>query len=214
MKFFIDTADIDEIKKANDLGVLDGVTTNPSLISQEEGRFREIVKEILREVEGPVSVEVVSTEAPEMLEEAKEYADFADNVVIKVPMIREGLRAVKMMSAEGIKTNMTLIFSPSQALLAAKAGATYASPFVGRLDDRSKDGMGLINEIVTIYDNYGFETEIIVASVRHPMHVLDSALMGADVATIPFDVIDKLLDHPLTDSGLERFLEDWKEVEK
>lgn len=214
MKFFIDTANIDEIRQAKDMGVLDGVTTNPSLISKEDGRFEEIVKEILKEVEGPVSVEVVSTEAPKMLEEAKEYAAFADNVVIKVPMIKEGLRAVKMISAEGIKTNMTLIFSASQALLAAKAGATYASPFIGRLDDRSSDGMELIREIVTVYDNYSFDTEILVASVRHPMHVLESALLGADVATIPLDVIDKLLDHPLTDSGLERFLEDWEKVEK
>ncbi len=214
MQFFIDTANIDEIKAANELGVLDGVTTNPTLISREKGEFKEIIKEICSIVDGPVSAEVVSLEAKGMLKEAKELAKIADNVVIKVPVIREGIKAVKMMTAEGIKTNVTLVFSSTQALMAAKVGATFVSPFVGRLDDICVDGLDLVSQIRTIYDNYGYETEIIVASIRNPLHVVDSAMMGADIATIPFKVIGQLLKHPLTDKGLDAFLKDWEKVSK
>lgn len=212
MKFFIDSANIQEIKDAMDLGVVDGVTTNPSLIAKEKRPFEDVVKEILELVDGPVSLEVVSTEAKDMVTEGKKLAAMGRNAVIKVPMTTEGLKATKIFAAEGIKVNQTLVFSPLQALLAAKAGAAYVSPFVGRLDDVAQSGMELVGDIVSIYDNYGFETEIIVASVRHPMHVLEAALMGADIATIPYRVIVQLAQHPLTDRGVELFLSDWKRI--
>ncbi|SMP06580.1 transaldolase [Desulfurobacterium pacificum] len=212
MKFFIDTADINEIKAAMEMGMVDGVTTNPTLISKTGRPFMEVAKEIVETVPGPVSLEVVSLDTQGMVDEAKQLAKLGDNVVIKIPMTVEGIKAVKILSEEGIKTNVTLVFSPLQALLAAKAGATYVSPFVGRLDDIGHDGMELIAQIVQIYDNYGFDTEIIVASVRHPQHVLQSALLGADIATIPFKVVKQLAKHPLTDVGIERFLEDWAKV--
>ena len=210
MKFFIDTANIEEIKKANALGMVDGVTTNPSLVAKEGREFKGLIKEICDLVDGPVSAEVVSVDAEGMVRESKELAEIADNIVIKVPLIEEGLKATKILAGEGIKTNVTLCFSPVQALMAAKAGAAYISPFVGRLDDISHIGMELVEQILTIYNAYGFETEVIVASIRNPVHVLDSALMGADIATIPFKVIQQLIKHPLTDIGLENFLADWK----
>ncbi|MBW1704199.1 MAG: fructose-6-phosphate aldolase [Deltaproteobacteria bacterium] len=210
MKFFIDTANVDEIKKANELGMVDGVTTNPSLVSKEGREFNGLIKEICDIVDGPVSAEVVSVDADGMVREAKDLAKLADNIVIKIPMIEEGLKAVKILSKEGINTNVTLCFSAIQALMAAKAGAAYISPFVGRLDDIGHRGMDLVDEILTVYDNYGFETEVIVASIRNPIHVLDAALMGADIATIPYKVIQQLAKHPLTDIGLEKFLADWK----
>ncbi len=210
MKFFIDTANIDEIKKANELGMVDGVTTNPSLVAKEGREFKGLIKEICDIVDGPVSAEVVSMDAEGMVKEARELANLADNIVVKIPMLEEGLKAVKTLAQEKINTNVTLCFSPIQALMAAKAGAAYISPFVGRLDDISHIGMELVEEIITIYDNYGFETEVIVASVRNPIHVLDAALMGADIATIPFKVIQQLTKHPLTDIGVEKFLADWK----
>jgi len=212
MKFFIDTANIEEIKEGLKLGMVDGVTTNPSLIAREKKSFEVVVKEILKNVEGPVSLEVVSMEAKPMFEEGKKLAQWGDNVVIKVPLCTEGLKATKMFAAAGIDVNETLIFSPLQALMAAKAGARYVSPFVGRLDDIAHDGMDLVEQILTIFDNYGFDTEVIVASIRHPRHVLEAALMGADIATIPFKVIKQLTQHPLTDKGIEMFLEDWKKV--
>ncbi|MCL5266480.1 MAG: fructose-6-phosphate aldolase [Bacteroidetes bacterium] len=214
MKFFIDTANLDEIKEAAELGVLDGVTTNPSLVAKEKYQitFKELIAEICRTVPGPVSAEVVSTDTEGMLKEAHELAKIADNVVVKIPLLKDGLKAVKRLKAEGIKTNVTLCFSPTQALLAAKAGASYVSPFVGRLDDISEDGMELVEQIIAIYDNYGYDTEVLVASVRHPMHVVQAALMGADIATMPFKVIEQLAKHPLTDIGLERFLADWKKA--
>lgn len=214
MKFFIDTANIDEIKKGLKLGMVDGVTTNPSLVSKEQRPFSEILADICAIVDGPVSAEVVSLDADGMVEEARELVKVSDNIVIKIPMIEEGLKAVKRLTEENIKTNVTLVFSSSQALLAAKAGATYVSPFVGRLDDISVTGMDLIGEIMTIFRNYGFDTEIIVASVRSPMHVVDSALMGADIATIPYKVIAQLAKHPLTDIGMEKFLADWEKRQK
>ena len=210
MKFFIDTANIDEIKKANELGMVDGVTTNPSLVAKEGREFKGLIKEICDIVDGPVSAEVVSLDAEGMVKEARELASLADNIVVKIPMLEEGLKAVKTLAQEKINTNVTLCFSPIQALMAAKAGAAYISPFVGRLDDISQIGMELVEQIITIYDNYGFETEVIVASVRNPIHVLDAALMGADIATIPFKVIQQLTKHPLTDIGVEKFLADWK----
>jgi len=210
MKIFIDTADINEIREAKALGILDGVTTNPSLVAKTGKPFEACVKEILEEVPGPVSVEVTALDHDGMIKEAETYAKWAGNVVVKVPIIKEGLKAVKTLSDEGIKVNVTLCFSPMQALLAAKAGAAYISPFVGRLDDISQDGMELINQVVEIYDNYAFDTEVLVASVRNPMHVVQAALMGADVATIPLNVIDALLRHPLTDIGLQKFLADWE----
>ncbi len=212
MKFFIDTADVKEIKEALSMGMVDGVTTNPTLISKTGRPFMEVAKEIVELVPGPVSLEVVSLDTQGMVDEARQLAKLGDNVVIKIPMTVEGIKTVKILSSEGIKTNVTLVFSPLQALLAAKAGATYVSPFVGRLDDIGHDGMELISQIVQIYSNYGFETEIIVASIRHPQHVLQAALMGADIATIPFKVISQLSKHPLTDIGIERFLEDWAKV--
>lgn len=212
MKFFIDTANLDEIRQANDMGLIDGVTTNPSLIARENKPFKKLLTEICRIVKGPISAEVVSLEAKEMVREAKDLAKIADNIVIKAPMTTEGIKATRMLSEAGIKTNVTLIFSPVQALLAAKAGATYVSPFVGRLDDISQVGMDVVGDIISIYDNYAFDTEVIVASIRHPGHVLEAALMGADVATIPFKVIAQLAKHPLTDIGIEKFLADWKKV--
>jgi len=214
MKIFLDTANIDQIKEAMAYGIIDGVTTNPSLVSKENMEFLPLVKEILATVPGPVSVEVTATDAEGMIEQAKEYAKLSENVVIKVPINLEGLKVVKTLSDMDIKTNVTLVFSSSQALLAAKAGATYVSPFVGRIDDISGNGMQLIEEIVQVFNNYAVETEIIVASIRHPLHFVQSAMIGADVATIPFSTLDKLLKHPLTDSGMERFLEDWKKVKK
>lgn len=214
MKLFIDTANIDEIKQAKSLGLIDGVTTNPTLIAKEGKEFRHLVKEICDLIDGPISVEAVSTHAPEMVREARELAKLHPNLVIKIPMTREGLVATTQLSTEGIRVNLTLIFSPTQALLAAKAGASYASPFVGRLDDISHWGMDLVEQILTIYDNYNFATEVIVASVRNPLHVLEAALMGADIATIPYKVIEQLVNHPLTDGGVERFLRDWQQVEK
>ena len=213
MKFFLDTANIEEIKRVNDWGLLDGVTTNPTLIAKTGKPFLQVAKEII-EVLGdrPVSLEVVATDYEGMVKQAREIAKLGSNVAVKIPMTPDGIKAVKTLSEEGIKTNVTLVFSPTQALLAAKAGATYVSPFVGRLDDISMEGMKLIEEIVTIYNNYGFETEIIVASVRHPEHVRMAALLGADIATIPFAVMEKLFKHPLTDIGLERFLKDWNNL--
>ncbi len=213
MKFFIDTANINEIKEAAALGILDGVTTNPSLVAKEGKDFRKLLHEILAVVNGPVSAEVISTDYDGILKEAHELAKIHDNIVIKVPLIKEGLKAVRTLSLENIKTNVTLCFSPSQALLAAKAGATYISPFVGRLDDISHDGMDLISQIVQIYKNYDYRTQVLVASIRHPLHLVDAALMGADVCTMPFSVIDKLFNHPLTDLGLEKFLSDWQKIQ-
>lgn len=210
MKFFIDTANIDEIKEAAAMGLLDGVTTNPSLVAKEGRDFKELLNDIIKVVDGPISAEVVSTDFDGMMMEAKELAAIHKNIVIKIPLIPEGIKAVKALTAEGIKTNVTLCFSASQALLAAKAGATYISPFVGRLDDISHSGMQLIEQIITIYDNYGYQTQVLVASIRHPLHLVEAAELGADVATIPFGVIKKLFNHPLTDSGLDKFLSDWK----
>ncbi|MBI5635307.1 MAG: fructose-6-phosphate aldolase [Nitrospirae bacterium] len=214
MKFFIDTANIEEIKKAWELGVIDGVTTNPSLIAKEGKDPVQILKAICSIVKGPVNGEVIGITADVMIKEAKELAKIHRNIVIKIPMIEEGLKAVKKLSSMGIKTNVTLIFSANQALLAAKAGATYVSPFVGRLDDISHHGMDLVEEILDIYENYLFETEVIVASVRNPLHVLDAARMGAHIATIPYSVITQLIKHPLTEIGLEKFLKDWEKVPK
>ena len=214
MKFFIDTANIDEIKKGLELGMVDGVTTNPSLVSKEQRPFNDILADICNLVDGPISAEVISLDADGMVTEARELAKIHDNIVVKVPMIEEGLKAVKRLTAENIKTNVTLVFSSTQALLAAKAGATYVSPFVGRLDDISQDGMELISDIMTILRNYGFSTEVIVASVRSPMHVAQSALIGADIATIPYKVIAQMAKHPLTDIGMEQFLADWEKRQK
>ena len=213
MKFFIDTANVDQIKRANDMGVLDGVTTNPTLVAREGREFRELIKEICSIVRGPVSAEVISLEENGMVKEARDLSKIADNIVIKIPVCLEGLKATKRLAAEGIKVNMTLIFSPTQGLLAAKAGAAYASPFVGRLDDHSHNGMDLVEQLVAIYQNYGYDTEIIVASIRNPVHVVQAALMGAHIATIPYKVIEQLVKHPLTDIGIERFLADWKTLE-
>ncbi|MDR3553797.1 MAG: fructose-6-phosphate aldolase [Syntrophobacteraceae bacterium] len=218
MKFFIDTANLDEIRNAHNLGVLDGVTTNPSLIAREglSGRkaFKDHILKICEIVGGPVSAESVSEDTDGMLVEARELAAIDQNVVVKIPMTTEGLRAVKILSEEGIHTNVTLVFSSLQALLAAKAGATYVSPFVGRLDDISHNGMSLVGEILEIFSNYLFETEVIVASIRNPLHVLEAARLGADIATIPYKVIEQLARHPLTDQGIEQFSKDWKKVEK
>ncbi len=209
MEFFIDTANLDEIRMAADLGLVDGVTTNPSLIAKEGCEFKKRIKDICSLVSGPVSAEVVSVQTDAMVEEARELAKIAPNVVVKIPMITEGLKATKVLSAEGIKVNMTLIFSPLQALLAAKAGASFVSPFVGRLDDISHQGMDLVRDILEIFENYAFDAKIIVASIRNPIHVLDAALIGADIATIPYKVIAQLAHHPLTDQGLEKFMADW-----
>jgi len=214
MKFFIDTADVQEIREAHTLGLVDGVTTNPSLIAKSGRKFKDVIKEITAIVDGPISAEVISLEADGMVKEAKELVKIHKNIVIKLPMTPEGLKACKALTAKGIKTNVTLIFTPMQALLAAKAGATYVSPFVGRLDDISQDGMGIIEEIRTIFDNYGYTSEIIVASIRNPVHVLNSALIGADICTIPYSVMLQLSKHPLTDAGIKKFLEDWEKVPK
>jgi transaldolase len=214
MKLFLDTANVDEIKAINDLGILDGVTTNPSLVAKEKSNFREILKEICRMVKGPVSAEVLATDYEGMIKEGTELAKMADNIVVKVPLIKEGVKAVGKFSSMGIKTNVTLIFSPLQALLAAKAGAGYVSPFVGRLDDVSHEGLQLVDEIITIFDQYEYKTEVLVASVRHPLHLVDAALLGADVATMPFKVFDQMFRHPLTDIGLKTFLSDWEKGNK
>ncbi len=214
MKFFIDTANLDEIRKAADLGLADGVTTNPSLIAKENCAFEDRIREICSIVDGPVSAEVISTDVDGMLKEARKLAEIASNIVVKIPMTTDGLKATKKLAGEGIKINVTLVFSPLQALLTAKAGASYASPFIGRLDDISHEGMNLVEDIVQIFDNYAFDTEIIVASIRHPIHVLDAAKIGADIATIPYKVIAQLASHPLTDIGLEKFLADWEKVPK
>ncbi len=214
MKFFIDTANINDIKKGVEMGMVDGVTTNPSLIARENKPFEEIIREICRVVDGPVSAEVVSLEAAGMIEEARVLAAIDEKIVVKIPMIAEGMKAVKQLTAEGIKTNVTLVFSVTQALLAAKAGASYVSPFVGRLDDIGVNGMDLINDIMTVYGNYGYQSEVIVASVRSPQHVMDAALIGADIATIPYKVIEQLAKHPLTDIGIAQFLADWEKRKK
>ena len=209
MKFFIDTAHVEEIKKGLEMGLVDGVTTNPTLLAREKRNPEETIREILSLVPGPVSLEVLSTQALGMIEEARRLASLGDQVVVKIPMTEEGMKAVKVLSAEKIRTNVTLIFQPLQALIAAKAGADYVSPFVGRLDDISAAGMEVVEQIIAIYTNYGFEAEIIVASVRNPLHVLHAAMMGADVATVPFNVLKQLMSHPLTDIGIERFLKDY-----
>jgi len=214
MKFFIDTANIDEIKEANSMGMVDGVTTNPSLIAKEGRDFEEIIKEICEIVDGPISAEVISIDAEGMVKEARQLSKIHDNIVVKIPLLVDGLKATRILAEEGIKTNLTLVFSPLQALMAAKAGATYVSPFIGRLDDISQEGLLLVEQIVEIYSNYAYDTEIIVASIRNPLHVLESALMGADIATIPFSVLSKLAAHPLTDKGLKAFLDDWNKAQK
>jgi transaldolase len=214
MKIFLDTASLEEIREAASWGILDGVTTNPSLCSKESIRFEDLIRDICRIVRGPVSVECVSDKHDGIVAEARSLAKLAENVVIKIPITKDGLRATKTLAGEGIRVNMTLIFSPNQALLAAKAGAKFVSPFIGRLDDVSHEGMALIDEIIQIYENYGFETEVIVASIRHPRHVVEAALIGADIATIPYSILAKMLKHPLTDSGIEAFLKDWAKVKK
>ncbi len=212
MKFFIDTADVNEIREANAMGILDGVTTNPSLIAKEGKPFKETILEICKVVDGPVSVEVVALEMKGMVREAEEFADWHKTVVVKLPTTREGVKACKYLSGKGIKTNLTLCFSANQALMVAKAGATYVSPFVGRLDDISHVGMELVKQVIQIYKNYGYKTEVLAASLRHPLHVVDAAMAGAHVATIPFKVLDLMMKHPLTDKGLENFLKDWEKV--
>ncbi len=214
MKFFIDTANIEEIKKGIEMGLVDGVTTNPTLLSKEKKDPQRTIKEILSIVEGPVSLEVIAKDSKGMCEEARKLSSLGTNTVIKIPMTEEGMKAVRVLSQEGIKTNVTLIFQPVQALIAAKAGADYVSPFIGRLDDISARGMEVIEDTITIFSNYGYETEIIVASIRHPLHVLQAAIIGADIATIPFNVLKQLMSHPLTDIGLERFLKDWESIKK
>jgi len=214
MQFFIDTANINEIKEANSMGMADGVTTNPSLIAKENGDFISIITQICKIIKGPVSAEVISLDSEGMVKEARELAKISDNIVVKIPMTIDGLKATQKLSQEGIKTNVTLIFSPIQALMAAKAGATYVSPFIGRLDDLSQEGMIIVEQMVEIFQNYGYETQIIVASIRNPLHVLDSALLGADVATIPFNVLSKLAAHPMTDKGIKAFLNDWQNAQK
>ena len=214
MKFFIDTANLDEIKTADEWGLVDGVTTNPSLVAKEKRPFKKLVEEICSVIDGPVSAEAISLDSAGLIAEARELSKIHRNIVVKMPMTLEGLRAVKTVSKEGLRTNVTLVFSPVQALMAAKAGATYVSPFVGRLDDISQTGMDLVSQILDIFENYNFRTEVIVASIRNPVHVLDSALMGAHVATIPFKVLEQLSKHPLTDIGIDRFLKDWEKVPK
>ena len=210
MKFFIDTANIEEIKDANNMGMVDGVTTNPSLIAREEGEFLDIIKEIAGIVKGPVSAEVISLDYEGMVGEARELSKISDNIAVKIPMTMEGLKAVKTLSKEGIQTNVTLVFSALQALMAAKAGASYVSPFVGRLDDLAENGMDLVEDIVEIYQNYGYSTEVIVASVRNALHVKTSAMIGADIATIPYKVLNKLASHHMTDKGIDAFMKDWE----
>lgn len=213
MEIFLDTANIEEIKTGVAWGIVDGVTTNPTLVSKENAVFEERIKEICETVEGPVSAEVVSTEYAGMVKEARELVKISEYVVVKIPLIPDGIKAIKTLSKEGIKTNATLVFSPLQALLAAKAGATYVSPFIGRMDDIGNTGMEIVEQIKVIFSNYGYETKIIVASVRHPQHVLEAGLVGADVVTVPFNVLDKMFHHPMTDIGLERFLSDWKKYQ-
>ncbi len=210
MKFFIDTANVDEIKKGREMGLVDGVTTNPSLLAREKRDPEATIREILALIPGPVSLEALATQAAEMVEEARRLASLGDQVVVKIPMTGEGMKAVKILSQEKIRTNVTLVFQPLQALIAAKAGAAYVSPFVGRLDDVSTPGLELVEQIIDIYTNYGFDTEIIVASVRNPLHVLRAAMIGADIATIPFNILKQLMSHPLTDIGIERFLKDYE----
>jgi transaldolase len=212
MKFFIDTANLKEIREANEMGILDGVTTNPSLIAKEGRPFKDTILEICGVVDGPVSVEVVALEARGMLREAEEFAGWHKNVVVKLPTTKEGLKACKTLTGKGIRTNVTLCFSPNQALMVAKAGATYVSPFVGRLDDISHVGMDLVKQIIQIYNNYGYATQVLAASLRHPLHVVEAAMAGAHVATIPFKVLDQMIKHPLTDKGLDAFLKDWEKV--
>ncbi len=212
MKFFLDTANIEEIREAAEYGLIDGVTTNPSLVAKEGRPFKEILREIVKIVNGPISAEVVSTDAPGILREAHDLTKVHENIVVKVPMIKEGMKALRQLTSEGIRTNVTLVFNPNQALIAAKLGATYVSPFVGRFDDVSEVGMNLISDLVRIFRNYSFATQILVASCRSPLHVREAALLGAHVATIPFKVLEQLLKHPLTDIGLERFLRDWEKV--
>jgi len=214
MKFFIDTANVKEIREAASLGVVDGVTTNPSLIAKEGRDFRQVIAEICSIIDGPISAEAVSLEADKMVAEGVELAAIHKNIVVKLPMTKEGLKATRLLAEKGIRVNMTLVFSPSQALLAAKVGAAYVSPFVGRLDDISHYGMDLVRQILAIYENYGYVTEVIVASIRNPLHVVDAAVAGAHIATIPFSVIDQLVKHPLTDIGIGKFLSDWKKLEK
>lgn len=214
MKFFIDTGNLSEIREAAEMGLLDGVTTNPSLLAKESGDPYDILKEICAIVDGPVSAEVIATDKEGMLKEARQLSKIAENVVIKLPTTRDGVKACKTLAEDGVQVNMTLVFSPMQALLVAKAGATFVSPFVGRLDDISHDGMELVSQITRIYGNYGYETEILVASVRHPLHVVEAALMGADVCTMPAKVLEQIFKHPLTDIGLEKFLSDWKKTNK
>jgi transaldolase len=212
LKFFLDTANIDEIREAYNMGMVDGVTTNPSLIAKEGRNFETIIRDICAIVDGPISAEVIRLDVDGMLKEARELAAIHANIVVKIPMTVDGIKAVRQLTSEGIRTNVTLVFSPLQALMAAKAGATYVSPFVGRLDDLSQDGLTLVEQILQIYDNYGFPTEVIVASVRNPLHVLDSAMIGAHIATIPFNVLKRFASHPLTDRGIEAFLSDWKKA--
>jgi transaldolase len=216
MKFFLDTANLDEIRDAASIGILDGVTTNPTLVSKvgEQKGFKELVKEICEIVNGPVSAEVISTDIERMLDEARDLAEIHPHVVVKMPITEDGIRATKIVSDEGIKVNVTLVFSPSQALIAAKAGATYVSPFVGRLDDISEIGMNIVKDIVDIYKNYAFKTQVLVASIRHPVHVVEAGKAGAHVSTMPYKVFKQLLKHPLTDTGLERFLSDWKDIKR
>ncbi len=214
MKIFLDTANLDQISEASSWGILDGVTTNPTLVSKENMKFDALIKKICKIVPGPVSVECVSSRADDLVKEAQTLAKLAENVVVKIPIGIEGLKATKILSQKGVQVNTTLVFSPNQAILAAKAGARYVSPFVGRLDDIAHEGMALVDQILAIFDNYGYETEVIVASIRHPLHVVEAALMGADVATMPFAVLEKMVKHPLTDAGVERFLKDWSKVKK
>ncbi len=214
MKIFLDTANLNQISEASSWGILDGVTTNPTLISRENMKFDTLIKKICKIVPGPISAECVSSRADELVKEAQTLAKLAENVVVKIPISIDGLKAIKILSQKGVRVNTTLVFSPNQAILAAKAGAKYVSPFVGRLDDVAHEGMALVDQILSIFDNYGYETEVIVASIRHPLHVVEAALMGADVATMPFAVLEKMVKHPLTDVGIERFLEDWSKVKK
>ena len=214
MKIFLDTANLEQIKEGASWGLVDGVTTNPSLVSKETQKFDVLIKKICSLIPGPVSVESVSTKADAIIKEARRLAKIADNVVVKIPICLEGLKATKALAAEGIQVNTTLIFSLPQALLAAKAGSRYLSPFVGRLDDISIDGLEIVDQIVTIVNNYGFDSEVIVASIRHPLHFVESALMGADIATVPFSTLEKMVKHPLTDIGMDKFLKDWKKVKK